>query len=71
MRNIIRKAGVPFTLPDGRTLKFVELDISALDNPCYGCVFDYNDCTPLSEYIGHCGNGRSDGLSGIFIEIKQ
>lgn len=71
MKKIIKMPGIPFTLPDGRILKFVEVDITALDDPCYGCCLSNENCTVLDPYTGPCGSGRSDGIFGIFIECKS
>ena len=65
------KNGECVSLPDGRKVKFVEVDITALDDPCYGCAFENERCTDLNDYLGSCGSGRSDGVFGIFVELKD
>lgn len=65
------KNGESVVLPDGREVKFVAVDITALDDPCYGCVFTDEKCTDLNEIIGSCGSGRTDGLFGVFTELKD
>ena len=51
MKKIIKMPGIPFTLPDGRILKFVEVDITALDDPCYGCCLSNENCTVRERKI--------------------
>lgn len=67
MESTDKEVGKPFQLPDGRTVKFVEIDIQATTTVCEGCIFEYEDC---SQYlIGACYN-RSDGKNGVFVEVK-
>lgn len=63
--------GEEVILPDGRTVKFLECDLTAMDDPCEGCAFENEFCTPLTDYLGSCGSGRTDGKFGIFIEIQK
>lgn len=64
------KPGECTVLPDGRKVKFVRCNIDAMDDPCEGCAFEHEMCTPLHEHIGSCGSGRSDGVFGVFVECK-
>lgn len=63
--------GEKVTLPNGRTVTFIEVDITAMDDPCEGCCLQDENCTVLDDYTGPCGSGRLDGLFGIFIECKE
>lgn len=63
--------GEKTTLPDGRTVKFVEVDIDAMDDVCGGCAFEYENCTLKDKYVGPCGKFRTDGKFGIFVECKN
>ena len=65
------KIGEEVTLPDGRTVKFLECDITAMYDPCEGCAFENEFCTALNDYLGSCGSGRNDGKFGIFIETHK
>lgn len=65
------KPGEKVTLPDGRTVQFLEVNITAMDDPCEGCCFEAENCTVQDPYTGPCGSGRSDGVFGIFIECKE
>lgn len=67
---MILNIGETTQLPDGRVLKFVGVDITALDNPCYGCALENEHCSDLDPYTGPCGSGRPDGEFGIFQEVK-
>lgn len=59
--------GEKTTLPDGRTVEFMEVNIDAMDDVCDGCEFQNENCTVLHDYIGSCGSGRPDGKFGIFV----
>ena len=37
--------GEKTTLPDGRTVEFMEVNIDAMDDVCDGCEFQYENCT--------------------------
>ena len=65
------KPGEKTRLPDGRTIVFLEVDITAMDNPCYGCCLEHENCTNLDNYTGSCGSGRPDGKFGVFVECKN
>lgn len=41
----VLKPGEKVTLPDGQTVKAVEVDIESMDEPCYGCAFEFTNCT--------------------------
>ena len=45
------KPGEKTTLPDGRTVKFVEVDIDAMDDDCEGCEFHNESC---ARYVVCC-----------------
>ena len=71
MSRPILHEGDKVTLPDGRVITFLEVNVSAMDDPCYGCVLAEDDCTYLDSITGPCGSGRPDGKLGIFIEIEE
>lgn len=60
--------GEKTTLPDGRTVEFMEVNIDAMDDDCEGCEFHNESCALLHDYIGLCGIGRPDGKFGIFVK---
>ena len=57
-------------LPDGRNVRFMPLDIDALDTVCDGCVFD--GCGHCPTYlVGTCIDYDGiPGNNGIFTEIE-
>ena len=61
------KPGEKVTLPDGQTVKAVEVDICSMEEPCLGCAFEFVNCTQWDDYLGSCGSGRPDGKFIIFI----
>ena len=67
----VLKPGEKVTLPDGQTVKAVEVDICAMDEPCSGCAFEFVNCTQWDDYLGSCGSGRNDGKFIIFVPTKK
>lgn len=67
------KPGEVRTLVDGTPIQFVTVpNISSLDNPCYGCAFEYEPCADRRILLGACdGLDREDGQFGIFIKMKK
>lgn len=63
--------GEKVTLPDGKTVTFLEVNIDAMNDPCEGCVLDTRECTLFDDITGPCGTGRLDGKFGIFVECKD
>ena len=57
----VLKPGEKVTLPDGQPVKAVEVDIDSMDEPWYGCAFEFTNCTRRDDYLGSCGSGRKDG----------
>lgn len=71
MSRPILNEGDKVTLPDGRVITFLEVNVCAMDDPCYGCALEHENCTYLDPITGPCGSGRPDGKFGIFIEIEE
>ena len=67
----VLEPGEKVTLPDGQTVKAVEVDICSMDEPCSGCAFEFELCSDLDDYIGSCGSGRPDGKFIIFVPSKK
>lgn len=67
----ILNEGDKATLPDGRVITFLEVNLCAMDDPCYGCVLAEERCTELHPITGPCGSDRPDGKFGIFIEMGK
>jgi len=63
--------GEKVTLPNGKTITFLETNIEAMNDPCEGCVLDGTECLLFDNITGACGTGRPDGKFGIFIECKE
>lgn len=59
--------GEKVTLPDGRTIAFLNVGRPE----CDGCVFEFENCGLYDNETGPCGTGRSDGEIGIFVECKE
>lgn len=68
---IVLNEGDRSTLPDGRVVTFLEVNVSAMDDPCYGCVLSHHDCADFDPITGPCGSDRPDGKFGIFVEIEE
>lgn len=66
------KPGEVRKMPDGTLIEFVHIEnIASLDNPCYGCAYEFTDCAANLVHLGGCdGLNRDDGLFGIFL-IKR
>ena len=69
-KRVLLNEGNRATLPDGRVVTFLEINVSAMDDPCYGCALIHDDCTALDPITGPCGSDRPDGKFGIFIETE-
>ena len=65
----VLKPGEKVTLPDGRTVKAVEVDIYSMTDICEGCEFAYEICTQFNDFLGSCGSGRPDGKFVVFRKI--
>ena len=69
-KRVVLNEGDLATLPDGRVVTFLEVNVSAMDDPCYGCALSYHNCADLDHITGPCGSDRPDGKFGIFIETE-
>ena len=65
------KQGEKTTLPNGKTITFLEVNIEAMTDSCEGCVLDVTECLMFDDITGPCGTGRPDGKIGIFVECKD
>ena len=70
-KRVVLNEGDLANLPDGRVVTFLEVDITAMDDPCYGCALAHINCTELDPITGPCGSDRPDGKFGIFVEAEN
>ena len=59
----------PVTLPDGRNIVFIPVNIDSLDSVCEGCIFDSNISCMANHYdAGTCiDHDGIEGNDGIFV----
>ena len=62
----------PVTLPDGRKVAFLRVNIDSLDSICEGCIFDGNtSCMSDHHVVGTCiDHDGIEGNNGIFVEVN-